>query len=495
MHLIVSLFLLLATSAVAAQAPRYALAYAWDSERHRAIAYRQKVASLLGLAIDRQLSIVGRDQVYGVVWNIEAPSAQARKVAEQQNAKLRRAGLKPAQVVASTSYSSLYNIRFAQSSHPDALQADYARLKKGLSPQSGEKLVIEKTDSRHYAIVYRCWESKGEALRLAKQHAGLLSGKSGSPALIAAVDRPAVEEISGSSGNLTGNRQGATGDVQPRIAQPTKEPTKAQGQSLRPEATAGLNTRVAALLQEEIRQGKIQPQMRTGWAAYDLTTNTYLVSVNLHRPFQAASMIKPFVALAFFHQAAKGKVSYTPQHRRMMEEMIQHSSNPATNWFIRQLGGPARCEALLKTEYASLVGQIRIKEYIPPDGRTYKNSIQPSGYIQFLRALWNYQLPNSKEMLRLMSLPGPDRLVYGSELPGNTEIYNKTGTTSFLCGDMGILVARAKDGRKVPYAVVGIVERPSRAADYKQWMHASGGVIRDFSSLVYEEMKRKHNLL
>lgn len=178
-----------------------------------------------------------------------------------------------------------------------------------------------------------------------------------------------------------------------------------------------------------------------------------------------------------------------------MEAMIQKSSNSATNWFIKQVGGPAKCETLLKKDYGHLFTQVKIKEYIPAGGRTYLNSAQPSDYIQFLKALWNYQLPQSQEMLRLMSLPGRDRIFYGTEVPNGTLVYNKTGTTAHLCGDMGILVPHTRDGRKVPYAIVGIVERASTPADYKQWMVASGGAIRNFSSLVYEEMKQKHNLL
>jgi len=479
--LLVLLVLAPATRAGAASSPGYGLAYGWDTERQRVVEYRQRVASLLALTGDSRLRIVGRDQEYGVVWDLKATAEQARKIAEQQNAKLRRAGLKPVQPIKNTSFSNLYQVGVAQASNPATLKDDYARLQKGLGAHD-DNLVIEKIGSGKYALVYRCWESKADALKIARHHATLLPNKKGAPFLIPAVDRPAVQVPSA----VPEGQQGATREAPPMVQ-------KGREQS-RPEAT-GCNGKMEALLREEIRKGRIQSQVRTGWAAYDLTTNTYLVSINLYRPFQAASMIKPFVALAFFHLVDKGKLAYTPQHRRMMEEMIQHSSNQATNWFIRQVGGPARCEALLKKEYGNLVQQVRIKEYIPPDGRTYQNSVQPLGYIQFLKALWNYQLPNSKEMLRVMSLPGPDRLVYGTEVPGNTEIYNKTGTTSLLCGDMGILVARAKDGRKIPYAIVGIVERPTKPADYKQWMHAGGDVIRDFSSLVYEEMKRKHDLL
>lgn len=206
-------------------------------------------------------------------------------------------------------------------------------------------------------------------------------------------------------------------------------------------------------------------------------------------------MIKPFVAVAFFHQVDRGKLSYTPQHRRMMEAMIQHSDNQATNWFIRQVGGPAKCEIILKKEYSRFFKQVKIKEYIPPGGRTYKNCAPPSEYIQFLWALWNHKLPHSDELLRVMSLPGRDRICSGTKMPPGTLVYNKTGSTAHLIGDMGILAPRDKNGRRVPYAIVGIVEGPSKAADYKQWMHSSGDVIRDFSTLVYEEMKQKHNLL
>ena len=229
--------------------------------------------------------------------------------------------------------------------------------------------------------------------------------------------------------------------------------------------------------------------------AYDLSNNTYVASVNAQRSFQAASMIKPFVALAFFDQVERGKLQYGPTHRQMMEEMIQHSDNEATNWLIRQVGGPARCNAVINGQYGKLFGKVRIVEYIPPGGRTYKNSARPQDYVQFLRALWNNQLPHSQEMMRVMSLPGRDRIFCGTEVPQGTMVYNKTGTTSLLCGDMGILVTRSKNGQKVPYAVVGIVERPTLAKDYKQWMASGGGVIRDFSSLVYEEMKQKYNLM
>lgn len=478
------------SGAGAAQAARYAIAYEWDGQWQRAVDYRARIAPLLGLQPDTQLEIVGRGQEFGVVWNTNGSQAQATATANQHSQKLKRAGLKPARPVTAASFFKLFHLSYGRGAAPEDVRDKLTALKSILGARVGAQLVIEQSDDRSYAVVYRCWQGRAAAIRLAKQHTQLLKQKKIVPTLVAAVPRPAI--------------QVRAGDDSRRAERVTKKPSptklatagKVAGKESTPSGEgAGINSKMGAFISEQTKKGRLRPTDRVAWAAYDLTSNSYLVSYNATRPFQAASMIKPFVALAFFHQHAKGVLPYTAQHRQMMEAMIQHSSNPATNWFIRLLGGPARCQALLKKEYGHLFRQVSIREYIPPDGRTYKNSALPSDYIQFLRAMWQYQLPNAKEMLRVMSLPGPDRLVYGSEVPGGTKIYNKTGTTAQLCGDMGILVAHSRDGRKVPYAVVGLVERSSRAGDYKQWMHNSGDVIREFSSLVYGAIQQKHNLL
>jgi beta-lactamase class A len=447
----------------------------------------------LGLQADTQLEIVGQGQEFGVVWNTNTTLAQATATANQHTQKLKLAGLKPARPITTASFFKLYHLSYGRGAAPEDLQDQLTVLKSTLGARVGAQLVIEKSDDRTYAIVYRCWQGRAAASRLASAHAQVLKKSKVVPTLVAAVPRPVIQQAMVRAEN--DSRQ-AEADMKKSPSVNLAKADKAAGKEVPPSGEgAGINSKMGAYISEQTKKGRLRPTDRIAWAAYDLTSNSYLVSFNATRPFQAASMIKPFVALAFFHQNVKGVLPYTAQHRQMMEAMIQHSSNQATNWFIRQLGGPARCQALLKKEYGHLFRQVNIREYIPPDGRTYKNSALPSDYIQFLRAMWEYQLPNAKEMLRVMSLPGPDRLVYGSDVPGGTEIYNKTGTTAKLCGDMGILVARARDGRKVPYAVVGIVERSSQPGDYKQWMHNSGDVIREFSSLVYGALKQKHNLL
>jgi beta-lactamase class A len=175
-----------------------------------------------------------------------------------------------------------------------------------------------------------------------------------------------------------------------------------------------------------------------------------------------------------------------------MEAMIQYSNNASTNLIMKMAGGPARCEEILRTHYSHIFKNTAIKEYIPPGGKTYKNSALPSDYVRFLLALWNDELPYSKEMRRLMALPGRDRLYDGTPIPQGTLVYNKTGSTAHLCGDMGILVLHDKAGKRYPYAIVGIIEQSSRPNDYGHWMRTRGDVIRQVSTLVYEEMKSQY---
>ena len=48
-------------------------------------------------------------------------------------------------------------------------------------------------------------------------------------------------------------------------------------------------------------KGALQTNERTAWLVYDFTSGKTLVSINENQQLQAASMIKPYLALAFFH--------------------------------------------------------------------------------------------------------------------------------------------------------------------------------------------------
>ena len=264
-------------------------------------------------------------------------------------------------------------------------------------------------------------------------------------------------------------------------------------------ANASLDSELEGQVERYIKslrgKGVIRGDERTAWLVYDFTTGKKLVSINENTTLQAASMIKPYLALAFFHQVKAGRLVYGPQSKRKMELMIQKSNNDATNWVMRQTGGPSATLSLLKRHYPSLCRQISLVEYIPKNGRTYRNRGSAGDYARFLHALWKGQLPYSKEILRLMGLPGNDRLyTKAKRVPTGTKVFNKTGSTAMCCGDMGILVAKGKNGRSYPYLVIGVIESGRRNTAYGTWITRRANVIREVSNLTYLSMKKRHPL-
>jgi beta-lactamase class A len=240
------------------------------------------------------------------------------------------------------------------------------------------------------------------------------------------------------------------------------------------------------------RRGRLSPDERTAWSVYDFTTGKTLVEINADLELQSASLVKPFLALAFMSRAEKGKLAYDDESRRRMTRMIQLSDNSSADWIMRRLGGPAAVERQLHEEFGSVLPGVEIKEYIPKNGRTYLNRASARDYSRFLLALWRDELPGSKEIKRLMALPKRDRLRTGASLPADVEVYDKTGTTSRLCGDIGVLTAKGPDGRQYSYTLIGIIDKTSPARNYLRWMRSRGDVIRHVSSMVFREVGAIH---
>lgn len=495
--ILILLLPLLSFIEVANSSGYYDLVYKWQNELQLAIDDRAKLAQILTLSTDGQLQIVAKKQKYGVIYSLQGSLDQARKLALAQSDRLESSGFSPAEIVPVGGYIKLYHLLLTKSSDPKRLQVDYLRIVSTLPPKDRSKLQIEKIGSQTFGLVFHCWMDKLETKKLIGKHNEFLK-RNYSPALIRAIDRPhfPVLTIATTGKDHKGNLKAINkcklvldpkrNNKHPaiRLAEPKKQIQRSR-----------LNVSVKHFIQKQRQKGILAKDEKVAFIAYDLTSNTYVASINARQSFQAASMIKPFVALAFFYQVDKGKLKYTTKHRRMMERMIQHSDNNATNWFLRQLGGPAQCNALINKKFGYLFRQVRIVEYIPPGGKTYKNSAQPQDYALFLKELWRKKLPHSREMLRVMALPGRDRIYWGTKVPSGTVVYNKTGTTAHLCGDMGLLVTRSKNGQRVPYIIVGMVQRASIPRNYGQWMAKKGDVIRRFSNLVYDTMKRQHNLL
>jgi len=242
------------------------------------------------------------------------------------------------------------------------------------------------------------------------------------------------------------------------------------------------------------REGKLASDERTGWSVYDFTTGEKLVTINEDVQFQAASLVKPFIAAAFFYKVEQGELVYGSKSRRHMERMIQRSDNNSTNWVTRQVGGPQAVERILKRQYPGVFQETHLVEYIPANGRTYRNKASIHDYSRFLHAVWTEDIAGAGEIKRLMSLPGSDRIYTGTrEIPKGTEVYNKTGSTARVCGDMGILNVQGRDGKRYPYTLIGIIEKQQSARNYRTWIRSRSNVIRNVSSIVYQGIAQHHD--
>lgn len=253
---------------------------------------------------------------------------------------------------------------------------------------------------------------------------------------------------------------------------------------------SSLETKINQFIKSQRNKGIVSGNERTAWSVYDFTRQKKLVSINEATPLQAASMVKPFVALAYFYLNSKNatKYPYSKTIRNHMQQMLVSSSNSSTNYLMKKCGGPQSVGKYAQKATGNRFKQLKVVEYIPKSGRTYKNKASAHDYSKFLYALWNNQLPKSAEMKRIMSMPNRDRIASDTTIPSSAKIIDKTGSTSMLCGDMGIVVIR-KNGKNYPYTFIGIIERSNRTKNYGRWIASRGNVMRGVSEIVYKHMK------
>lgn len=253
-----------------------------------------------------------------------------------------------------------------------------------------------------------------------------------------------------------------------------------------------LQRQVNQLIKQKRRAGLIASNERTAWSVYDFRAGKKLVSINEERSMQAASMVKAFVALAYFYLNGKNphRYPYDSRQRRLMEKMLVHSSNKATNTLMQLCGGPRQVARLCQQATRYRFKSLHIVEYIPSGGRTYQNRIPARDYSRFLYDLWYGKLPRAQEIKRIMSMENGDR-IRTDVMPEQLTITDKTGSTSRLCGDMGII----QFGHDKAYTFVGIIERSNRSGSYSRWIKRRGDVMRDVSELVYQFMDTRYRLL
>ena len=265
-----------------------------------------------------------------------------------------------------------------------------------------------------------------------------------------------------------------------------------------------LEIKIEKTIKSMRRRGIIAGNERTSWSIYDFTSGVKLVSINEDKSMQAASMIKPFVAQAFFiqHMANPSRYPYTKNEKYLLERMIRYSNNRATNKVIDIVGKrskkasrPNKVENVLKSFRPGLFRQTSIVEYIPRGGKTYRNTASAHDYSRFLYAMWNQDLPRADEIKYYMGLSNKDRITTGvPNIPKSVKVYDKTGSTSRMCGDMGVVVATDRNGNEYPYTFIGMIDRSRRSGSYTRWIRSRSNILREISALTYEHMKTRYKL-
>jgi beta-lactamase class A len=393
----------------------YDVSYVWSRSLSGVRDYRKQVAGVLGPAVAKDLKVVTRDNLIGLVYVRHGDSAGATRVAKSHTRLLRAQGLDAASPI-----------------------------------RSGNWTLVGDAGTRQVAVAS--------------------NAQSGSAASI-------IRTTAAAPPAATGSRRSRMTSTE------------------RKREIHNLEAAVENYIDRLRRKGKLDSDERTGWSVYDFTTGEKLVTINEDQQFQTASLVKPFIAAAFFYKVKKGELKYDRESRRQMERMIQHSNNASTNWVTRKVGGPRAVQRILKQQYPAIFQEIHLVEYIPAGGKTYRNKASVHDYSRFLYALWKEEIAGAREIKRLMALPGRDRIYTGVRgVPKGTKVYNKTGSTARVCGDMGILNIKGADGKWYPYTVIGIIEKEQNAANYTSWIRSRGNIIRHVSSIVYQSIAQNHDI-
>ena len=261
-----------------------------------------------------------------------------------------------------------------------------------------------------------------------------------------------------------------------------------------PSIDSPLEATIDALVKKFRPRGGLTYSDRTSFVVYDLSRDVKLVSINEETPRMAASLIKNFVMLIYFHEVKHGRLQHTNRNRMHLEKMIRYSSNDSTNYFIRLVGGPRTMHRKLKANYPYFK-QTEIVELIPKNGRTYKNMTSARDLNKFYVQLWKETLPYSNKMMYYFEQPNGDYIYKKTRIPTSVKVYNKTGTVYGLIGDSGIIEMRDANGNLRPYVFTGLIEDKSktnsrrRRISFGAWVGQRANVLRRVSERVYDYIK------
>jgi beta-lactamase class A len=212
-----------------------------------------------------------------------------------------------------------------------------------------------------------------------------------------------------------------------------------------------------------------------GIAALDLTSGN-IVSIQGDVRFPMASTVKVAVAALYLAQVDHGRRSLDDtinglSARTLMQRMMIHSDNRATDILLNDLGGPSALHDWLQANGLTGLRVDRNIARLLSDRRDLwdvRDSSTPTAMVRLLQRIYRAELikPASRNyLLRLMAQcqTGKNRLK--ALLPFGTPVEHKTGTLNGLTDDVGFITL--PDGRRIAIAVFarGGSDRPRTIAE------------------------------
>jgi beta-lactamase class A len=186
-----------------------------------------------------------------------------------------------------------------------------------------------------------------------------------------------------------------------------------------------------------------------GIAALDLKTGE-MVSILGDEPFPMASTVKVAVAANYLAQVEYGRRSLDDtisgrSARSLMEAMMIHSDNHATDMLIRDLGGPDTLQKWLDQHH---ITGLRIDRTIAGllaarrDLHDVRDSSTPRAMVDLLQRIDSGKLlkPSSRAyLLGLMARCATGKNRIRGLLPQGTLVQHKTGTLNNYTSDVGFI--------------------------------------------------------